>query len=291
MKKKSLKFGVYFTVCFNVLLVLFIVVSGLFLKNYFPRTMNADEFISYMKSNDCQVVNMRDEAEYDGVYDFLVSDMGTCPYLVSYMTFSSSAARDDFFKQMSDDVLNNNTSVKVTNKVQNNLLGKYYKYSTSGHYYKIVALNNDSVLYAAGENKYEKSIKKIVEDFGYKYDSNIEIILIVAIFIILMIILYIVCLFGTFKKTRKGESFAFIPFYNMVCLVKDVFGSRAYAFLFLVPFINVIFALALFYGLGKVFNKSTGYCILLMLLPTFFWPILAYDGSKYKPIKGKKKRK
>lgn len=291
MKKKSLKFGVGFTICFNIILIIFIVVSGIFLNSYFPKTMTANEFTNYMEKQGCNLVSMQDEKKYEGSDLFLVSDMGTCPYLISYTIFNDKEVRDDFFKQMSNDVLKNNPNVKSTEKIKNDLLLKYYKYSTSGDYYKTVAMNNNSILYIAGNKAHEKDILKMLDDLGYQNSSNMIIILIIVIFTILMVILFIVCLFETFKKTRKNGYVAFIPIYNIVCLVKDVFGRGIYAILFLIPIINIVFALALFYGLGKVFGRKRSFCVLLMLLPTVFWPLLVYGNFKYKPIKETKRKK
>lgn len=282
MKSKVSKFGVLFTILFNVVMVVFIIFSVLFMRSQLPKVISVDDFTSYMKSKGCVLTDLQAEKKYDGVDSFLVSNVESCPYLVSYTIFNDDYVRDDYFKQTRDDVLNNNQNVKLTERSQINVFSKFYEYLTSGDYYKVVTLNGDSVLYISGNDTQKDEIDELLDNFGYRYVPHENLILIICSFAILSYIFYAVCLWGTFKKTGRNKNAALIPIYNTVCLAKDVLGSGWYAILFyIVPFVNVIFSFVLFYKLGKRFGKNTGYSILLMLLPMIFWPLLAFDNSRY----------
>lgn len=66
-------------------------------------------------------------------------------------------------------------------------------------------------------------------------------------------------------------------------------GSGWYFILSIIPFVNTIFSLFLFYKLGKCFGKTTTYCVLMMFFPTIVMPLLAYDDSEYDAYFTKKK--
>lgn len=119
---------------------------------------------------------------------------------------------------------------------------------------------------------------------------------ILMMFIVTMVLLIVlsyafsaVCLWGIFKKTGTKCSNALIPIYNNFCLIKDIMGSGWYFILSIIPFVNTIFSLFLFYKLGKCFGKTTTYCVLMMFFPTIVMPLLAYDDSEYEAYFAKKK--
>lgn len=281
MKNKVSKFGIYFTIFFNALMIIFVIFSVLFIRNDLPEVIKAEDFTSYMESQGCQLTDLKAERKYEGVDSFLVSNVESCPYLVSYTIFNDDYVRDDYFKQTKDDVLNNNKNVKLTERSQIKVFSNFYAYLTSGDYYKVALLNGNSVLYISGDRTQKAEINELLDNFGYRYVPQASLILIICGLAILIYIFYAVCLWGTFKKTGRNKKDALIPIYGTVCLVKDICGSGWYTVLYIVPFVNVIFSLVLFYKIGKKFGKSTGYSILLMLLPMIFWLLIAYDGSKY----------
>lgn len=68
---------------------------------------------------------------------------------------------------------------------------------------------------------------------------------------------------------------------NISCLSKDVLGSPWFALLLLLPIGNVVFIFMLYYNIGKVFNKSALYCVLMMFIPSVLWPLLVFGNSEY----------
>lgn len=76
-----------------------------------------------------------------------------------------------------------------------------------------------------------------------------------------------------------------IPIYNYICFCKVAMGKKKYAWLLLIPYVNIIFILILFCNLAKVFGKDTGMQVLTALLPGFMIPLMAFDDSSYvKPV-------
>ena len=278
MKNNAFKVGISFTVFFNVILIVFII---LFIKNGFSTDVINDlEFKNYMESKGCELIDLQAEEEYEGTEIFLISNVESCPYLVSYTTFSDDYVRDDFFRQMSDDVLKNNADVNKTDKIRLNLFSKFSLDVSEGAYYKIAVLNKNSVLYASGDFAYYGEINNLFDNFGYLYTPNLTYILSGLGIFVLIYVFYAFCLWGIFKKTKRNKKLALIPIYNIVCLVKDVLGNGLYSLLYIVPFVNIIFHFILLFKLGKRFNKDLGYSIGLMILTTIFLPLLAYDKSK-----------
>lgn len=122
----------------------------------------------------------------------------------------------------------------------------------------------------------------VLNSLNSTFNETMMIVNIIGIlFLILSYVWIAVCSWGIFKKTNTEQTNALIPIYNVFCLVKEVMGSGWYILLLLSPIINFIFLFVFMYKLGKCFNKTTGYCILLMLFPTIMLPLLAYDNSKY----------
>ena len=60
-----------------------------------------------------------------------------------------------------------------------------------------------------------------------------------------------------------------------------VFGNGWYFLLMFVPFINFIAGIVLSYQLGKVFGRSTGFCLGLVFFPYIFSLILGFGDSEY----------
>ena len=106
-----------------------------------------------------------------------------------------------------------------------------------------------------------------------------------------LLFISIISMWGTLRKTRNKGWISLIPFYNIGCLSKDVLGSAWWSLLLFVPIVNVVFIFTLFYNMAKVFNKNDSYCVLMMLIPSVLWPLLAFDNSEYDSSKLRKETK
>lgn len=282
MKDKKSKFWLIFINVINGCLLLLIIINFVSLFNKkLPEEITESEFANYMENKGCNLIDVQNKENYLGVDTYLVTDENSCPYLISYTRFLPEYSFDDFFDVLEEDVVNGNSNVYEKKYLKKNLLYKYYEYSTSGDYYKIVTLNKNSILYASADIKYKNEVIDIFEDFNYINDIKNNEISYIFYAVFLVIIINIISLWKIEKKIRNKGWVVLIPIYNIICLSKDVLGSSLYALLLLVPIGNIIFIFVLYYKLGKLFNKSNLFSLLLTLFPIIFLPILAFDNLVY----------
>lgn len=161
------------------------------------------------------------------------------------------------------------------------MFSKYYEYSTSGDYYKHLTLNKNSILYATSDIKYKDDVIDIFKEFNYRSEIKYNDIPYIFYASFIVILIFTISLWKIEKKLRNKGWVALIPIYNIICLTKDVFESARYALLLFVPIANTIFIFILYYKLGKLFNKSNLFSILLSLLPIMFLPILVFGDLVY----------
>lgn len=282
MKNKKLNFWFIFINVLNVSLLIFIIISFiLFFNTEMPEEINENEFIGYMKNKGCNLIDVQEEKKYLGVETYLVTDEKTCPYLVSYTKLFSEYSYDDFFDTLYDDVVNRNNNVNEKNIIKMDLFYKYYEYSTSGDFYKALTLNKNSILYASADIKYKNEVIGIFKDFNYFNAVTNNDISYVFYAVFLVVIIDVISLWKIEKKIRNKGWIALVPVYNIMCLSKDVLGSSSYVLLLFLPIGNSIFLFVLYYKLGKVFDKSNVFSLLLTLFPNMFLPMLAFDDSVY----------
>ena len=292
MEKKRSSVKQMITIISNLGILLCLAIGFILLFNtYSPGVIKNQDFINYMKDKGYGVIDVQGEKKYPGVETYLSAD-GACPYSISYIIFNDKNTRDNYFTYMSNDVENGNKNVHMSTHV-----GISYDYdedATSGDYYKAVTLNENSILYASGDKAYKKDIDNIFNRFDYKFHLSFESCTASFVFFgvgtFIGLVIFIASMWGTFRKTRNKGYIALIPFYNIGCLTKDIMGSQWYALLLLIPIVNIIFIFMLYYKLGKSFDKDEGYCLLLMIFPSVFWPLVAFDNSSYNKLDKKKKK-
>lgn len=105
---------------------------------------------------------------------------------------------------------------------------------------------------------------------------------------ILIIICSIVCyllssfvLSKIFRKANVNSKYGFIPLYRSFKLLNLADLKWYYIFGLIISPANLFFAIYYSIKLGKKFHKSNGFIIGLLLLPVIFYPVLAFDKSKY----------
>lgn len=107
--------------------------------------------------------------------------------------------------------------------------------------------------------------------------------------LLLMICFVSVCLllliFGSgwklFQKAGIPGWHACIPGLNIVQLAR-ISGKRGfYAILLLIPLVNILALVILVMGLARNFGKGLGFALGLLFMPLPFFPILAFDESRY----------
>ena len=101
------------------------------------------------------------------------------------------------------------------------------------------------------------------------------------IFYLIVCAVAIVALWKVFTKANEAGWASIIPLYNTYVLFKITWGNGWYFLLMLIPCVNIVIEIMTMVKLAKVFGKSTGFAIGLILLNPIFMLILAFDDSQY----------
>ena len=117
---------------------------------------------------------------------------------------------------------------------------------------------------------------------SYEAFSPFQLIVMLAIALV-MIIAY----WKIFEKAGKPGWAILIPIYNLIVLLEIVGKPLWWIFLFLIPFVNIIFGIWVINLLSKSFGKNEGFTIGLLLLPFIFYPILGFGKAEYAGPTGK----
>ncbi len=97
----------------------------------------------------------------------------------------------------------------------------------------------------------------------------------------LLVLICIISFWKVFEKAGEAGWTCLIPIYNLFVLVK-ISGKPWWWFLLLfVPVVNIIFSVLMHLALAERFGKSQLFGIGLCFLGVIFFPILAFDKSRY----------
>ncbi|MEH0153950.1 DUF5684 domain-containing protein [Limibacter armeniacum] len=98
------------------------------------------------------------------------------------------------------------------------------------------------------------------------------------------IIGYLLIAFGLYQCFRKaGEAgwMAFIPILNFAIMIKLIGHSPWLVLLFLIPLVNIIFAVYVNYEFPRRYGKGVLFCILNVFFSIIMIPILGFSDSRY----------
>lgn len=84
-----------------------------------------------------------------------------------------------------------------------------------------------------------------------------------------------------FMKAGRPGWASIIPIYNGIVFIQIAGRPTWWILLFLIPFVNIIFAIIVLYDFLAKFGKGIGYLFGTIFLGVIFWPILAFDDSTY----------
>ena len=282
LKAKIFIFGsLILSVLILILTIVFVLVDSFFSDSIEKKNdLEASEFIQYMENRGCKVVDMLEINPDTNFSFYYITDDESCPYRSSYMGIKEDSflIYDEFLDRVSE-----NTHVTYTSRVNSM---DYYESSTSGDEYRIAILSGNHLFYLEADREYKSDAVMIKQELGYTYEPNFESLSYAYSSILIILIL----LFASWWKLnikfgRKGWV-CLIPFYNLLCLSKDVFGKMWYTIFFFIPLANTIYMAFLLYNLGKVFGKGETYRVLMIFLSFVLVPFVAFDDSKYLgPIK------
>lgn len=91
----------------------------------------------------------------------------------------------------------------------------------------------------------------------------------------------IAALWQVFTKAGKPGWAAIIPIYNTIVLLEIVDKPIWWIILFFIPFVNIVAIILVYLELAKVYGRSSGFGIGLILLPYVFIPILGFGDARY----------
>jgi hypothetical protein len=94
-------------------------------------------------------------------------------------------------------------------------------------------------------------------------------------------VLYVAATWVIFSKAGKPGWAAIIPIYSTIVLLQVVGRPVWWIILFLIPIVNIVFAIIILNDLSKSFGHGVGYTLGLAFLGIIFFPILAFGGSQY----------
>ena len=117
-------------------------------------------------------------------------------------------------------------------------------------------------------------------DNMYASESGTGLGLAFWVFYFAFIIFMIVVMWKIFVKAGKPGWGIFIPIYNIILQLEIAGRPIWWIFLFLIPFVNIIFGIIIVLDIAKAFGKGTGFAIGMIFLPYIFFPILAFDSSE-----------
>jgi len=106
----------------------------------------------------------------------------------------------------------------------------------------------------------------------------------VAIFVIFglaIALIVIVAEWFVYSKAGKPGWAVLIPIYNIIVLLDIIGKPWWWIFLFMIPFVNIIFAIIMMHQLSLSFGKDAGFTVGLVILPFIFVPILGFGSAKY----------
>lgn len=103
-------------------------------------------------------------------------------------------------------------------------------------------------------------------------------------YIVVMLLLaafFIACYWKIFTKAGQPGWAAIVPFYNLYVMLQIVGRPGWWIILMLIPCVNIVIMILLYLDLARVFGKSSGFAIGLILLSVIFIPILAFGDAEY----------
>jgi hypothetical protein len=128
----------------------------------------------------------------------------------------------------------------------------------------------------------------LAQTYNYNYQTSVTTNKgISATLIVLYLVLIVVLIAAQWKIfTKAGQAGwkAIIPIYNMIIQLRIVGMSGWYVLLYLVPIVNIIFAIIVAHKLSKAFGYGVGMTILQLLVIGML--ILAFGKAKYLGLDG-----
>ena len=118
-------------------------------------------------------------------------------------------------------------------------------------------------------------------DQDYYYGSDYTLPTWAIVLICAVALVEIISQWKVFIKAGQPGWASIIPIYNAYIMLKIGGKPWWWLLMFLIPIVNIIFAIWMVNMVSKSFGKDEGFTVGLLLLPFIFWPILAFGNAKY----------
>ena len=103
----------------------------------------------------------------------------------------------------------------------------------------------------------------------------------IIIIYIAIIVFFAASMWKIYEKAGRPGWEAIVPIYNIYILLKIVGKPGWWLILYLIPIVNIVFAIWTANMLSKSFGKDEGFTIGLILLGIVFYPLLGFGDAKY----------
>jgi hypothetical protein len=118
----------------------------------------------------------------------------------------------------------------------------------------------------------------------YDQGTSTQLALFFSFLLIPALIIWLISVIGMWKiyeKAGKPGWAAIVPIYNIIVLLEIIGKPVWWLLLFLVPCVNIIFAVWMINLLSKSFGQSEGFTLGLIFLPFIFYPLLGFGNFRY----------
>jgi hypothetical protein len=98
---------------------------------------------------------------------------------------------------------------------------------------------------------------------------------------VLVILLIVVARWRMFQKAGEPGWATLIPIYGTLVMLRIIGKPGWWLVMFLIPFVNLVYAIWAINLLSKSFGKDEGFTVGMLFLPFVFYPILGFGGAQY----------
>lgn len=122
-----------------------------------------------------------------------------------------------------------------------------------------------------------------MQEFEYSSDAGTFAALGIGYIIVMLVLVvfFIAVQWKIFVKAGQPGWAAIVPIYNLYIMLTIVGRPGWWLILYLIPCVNIIISILVSLDLARVFGKSSGFGVGLILLPIIFYPILAFGDAEY----------
>jgi hypothetical protein len=99
--------------------------------------------------------------------------------------------------------------------------------------------------------------------------------------VVAVYLFYGYCIGRIFQKAGRPLWEGFVPIYNYYVTLKIVGRPGWWLILYIIPIVNVVITIIVYYDLARSFGKGVGFTVGLFLLWFIFLPILAFSDARY----------